>query len=92
MTDTPSTADVQTEVSAGTTVSVAPTDSVPATDRTTVRIVVCAIALIVAVPVVASCLRAAARGETIPADVWDIAKLLAGALIALLSSTRSVKT
>lgn len=92
MTDTPATAEISTDVSPGTSVSVTPVEQVPVTDRLTVRLVVIAIAVIVAMPVVASCLRAVARGDVISDNVWDIAKLLAGALIALLSSTRSVKT
>lgn len=91
MTDTPATADVQTEVSAGTTVSVTPAESVPVTDRTTVRIVVIAIALVVLIVVVASCLLPLVD-ETVPADAWDVAKMLGGALVGVLASTRSVKS
>lgn len=92
MTDAGATADIQTDVSAGTTVSVTPAEQVPVRDRLTVRIVVIAIAVIVAVPVVIDCARSFAYNEPISANVWDIAKILGGALVALLASTSSVKS
>lgn len=85
------TADVTTEVSPGTTVSVSPTESVPVRDRLTVRIVVIALA-VYALAVLVSTVVLVLQDKRLPEAMETTGAVALGGLGTMLVSTSSVKT